>query len=254
MKTVKQILKLLALVAFLGNVAYAQDEQPTMFNVHTDNVNFNKIQEYEGLAKQLKDNCVKHNIQGVSWTTYSMADGRYVYVSALEKMADLDNNIFKELFDKMGKEAAAAMFDKMDECYDSHGNSIVHYIPELSYNPEGYSSKGKNFREYHFLYYAPKDAKAMREAMKGVKDMFAAKGIKNGYSVLHSGFGSEQNYYMVAISGEDDVEIAQGGKENDEMMGDEGQNTMFNVIQLVTKYDLVKGRMRPDLSYAPSTN
>ena len=43
------------------------------------------------------------------------------------------------------------MFEGMDECYDSHSNEIIHFIPELSYTPEGYTTKDKNEREYHFL-------------------------------------------------------------------------------------------------------
>lgn len=251
MKTVKQIFKLLILVLFVNNFAYAQDEQPTMFNIHIDNVKFSMIPQYEGLAKELKDNFVKHNIQGASWTAISLADGRYVFSSPIKNMAELDNPGFAQIFEKMGKEAAGAMFNKMDECYDSHSNSISHYIPELSYHPEGYSTEDKNEREYHFLYYAPKNAKAMNEAMKAVKDMFAAKGVKNGYNVIHSGFGSEESYYMVSIAGEDSVAIAQGGKENDEIMGKEGKGKMFSVIELVTRYDMVKGEVRPDLSYYP---
>ena len=251
MKSVKQIFKLLILVLFASNFAYAQDEPPTMFNIHIDNVKFAMIPQYEALAKEMKENFVKHNIQGASWTAISLADGRYVYSSPLKNMAELDKPAFAQIFEKMGKEASTAMFDKMDECYDSHSNSISHYIPELSYHPEGYTTEGKNEREYHFLYYAPRDAKAMGEAMKAIKDMFAAKGIKNGYSVIHSGFGNDESYYMVSIAGKDSVTIAQGGKENDEMMGEEGKGKMFGVIKLVTKYDMVKGEIRPDLSYSP---
>ena len=114
---------------------YAQDEQPTMFVVHVDNVNFNKIAQYEQLAKELKENCEKHNVQGVDWTAMSTEDARYYYVSPIKNMAELDENPMGELFEKMGEEEAGALFDKMDECYDSHGNSIVHYLPKLSYNP-----------------------------------------------------------------------------------------------------------------------
>ncbi|WP_298901553.1 hypothetical protein [uncultured Psychroserpens sp.] len=251
MKTLKRGLIILISVVFAANISYAQDA-PTMFVVHTDNVKFEKIPQYEQAAKSLKDNCVKHDIKGVNWTTISVEDGRYVYVSPIENMADLDKNPMAPLFEKMGEEAAGKLFNDMDQCYDSHNNSIIHYNAELSYTPEGYSTEGKNHREYHFLYYPPKNAKAMKEAMAKVKALFESKGIKNGYSIYHSGFGSPESYYMVSIAGKDDVAIAMGGKENDEIFGDDKGDTFFNVIKLTSKYDQVEGDIRPDLSYTPT--
>lgn len=252
MKIFKKGMLALMTVVFAFNVSNAQDEQPTMFAVHTDNVNFNMMAQYEGLAKQLKDNCEKYNIKDASWTAISVEDGRYVYVTPIKSMADLDKNPMGDLAEKMGEEEMGEMFEKMNECYDSHSDEIVHFIPKLSYLPEGYNTQDKNYREYHFLYYSPKDAKGMSESMEKVRDMFKAKGVKNGYEVYHSGFGSEESYYMVAIAGEDGLSIAKGGKENDELLGDDKDATFYNVIKLTTKYDQVEATIRPDLSYAPS--
>lgn len=252
MKIFKKGMLALLTVVLAFNSAIAQDAQPTMFAVHTDNVKFNKMAQYEALAKQLKDNCEKYNIKDVNWTAISVEDGRYVYVTPIKSMADLDKNPMGDLADKMGEEEMGEMFEKMNECYDSHSDEVVHFMPKLSHLPEGYNTQGKNYREYHFLYYSPKDAKAMSENMEKVKDMFKAKGVKNGYEVYHSGFGSEESYYMVAIAGEDDLAIAQGGKDNDELLGDDKDAVFYDVIKHTTKYDRVVATMRPDLSYAPS--
>lgn len=250
MKTIKSALAcmLMLCVTFM----FAQDNEPTMFVVHVDNVNYNKMAQYEQLAKELKENCEKHNVQGLNWTTVSTEDARYYYVSPIKNMAELDENPMSELFEKMGEEKAGAMFEKMDECYDSHSNSVIHYLPKLSYNPEGYSIKDKNYREYHFLYYSPKNGKAVGESMKKVKKMFEDKGIKNGYSVYHSGFGDDESYFMIAVAGEDALDIATTGKENDKLLGEEGNATFFELIQLASRYDQVDGSIRPDLSYYPT--
>lgn len=249
----KRGLALLITVVFAFNFANSQDA-PTMFAVHTDNVKFEMMPQYEQLAKQFKDECVKHSITGINWTTISIEDGRYVHVTPIKNMADLDDNSMGGLYEKMGKEASAELFNKMDECYDSHSDSVVHLVSDLSYMPEGYSTEGKNHREYHFLYYAPKDGKAMKDAMANVKALYKSKNIKNGYEVYHSGFGSEESYFMVAVSGKDDIEVAQGGLANRDVMGDEGQATMFEVIKLAKRYDQVEGEVRPDLSYNPSND
>jgi hypothetical protein len=251
MKFFKKGILILSIVLFTFNYASAQDEQPTMFVVHTDNVKFEMIPKYEELALKLKNNCEENEIKDMTWTAISVEDGRYVYVSPIKNMADLDTNPMEKLTEKIGKEEMGKMFDEMDECYDSHSDAIVHYLPELSYIPEGYSIEGKNYREYHFLYYSPKNGKELDEAMAKVKEMYKTKGSKNGYEVYHSGFGSDESYFMVAISGTDELSIAEGGKENQELFGDEQDAALWNVIKLTTKYDQIEATVRPDLSYNP---
>ncbi|WP_033958651.1 hypothetical protein [Psychroserpens jangbogonensis] len=252
MKSVKQFLKLLVVVTLFCNFAYAQDEEPTMYNVHTDFVNFDKLAQYEQVAKELKDNCIKHGVKNMSWLTVSTEDGRYMYVSQVDNMAELDTNVMAELREKMGKEAVGAMLNKMDECYDAHGNEIVHYLPGLSYNPEGYSREGMNEREYHFLYYSPKNGGALGDAIEKIKELFTAKGVKNGYNVYHSGFGSDESYFMVAVAGKSALHIAQTGEDNDVLLGEGKDAVFFEMIQLTSKYDQVNGTIRPDLSYSPT--
>ena len=223
-----------------------------MFVVHTDNVKFEMMPKYEALALKLKKSCDEHKVDNMTWTAVTVEDGRYVYVSPIKNMAELDTNPMADLAKKIGEEEMGKMFNEMDECYDSHSDEIIHYIPSLSYMPEGYSTAGKNEREYHFMYYSPKHSKQMNEAMANVKKMFKDKGVKNGYQVYHSGFGSEENYYMVSIAGESDLAIVQGGEENDKLLGDEKDAVFWEVIKLATKYDQVDGEIRPDLSYSPN--
>lgn len=248
MKIFKKGILFLSLFAFVA--VSAQDTPPTMYHVHMDNVKFSKMQQYEEAAKEMNNALVEHNIQG-TWNAFSLSDGRYVFSTPIEKMADLDKNPMGELFEKMGEEKASAMFEKMNECYDTHSDYIVHISPELSYQPENATPSDGNYREYHFMYYSPKDSKAMYEGMKAVKELFKSKGITNGYTVLHSGFGSPESYYMVSISGENGLDLAQQNQENDKKLGPESQATFYKVIGLTTKYEKLEGQYRPDLSYSP---
>ncbi|NNE32162.1 MAG: hypothetical protein HKN40_07315, partial [Winogradskyella sp.] len=83
---------------------------------------------------------------------------------------------------------------------------------------------------------------------------YKTKGIKNGYNVYKSGFGSDEAYYMVEVAGEDFVSIASDGKANSETLGDDGKAALFELIQLASRYDQVNGEIREDLSYYPSNN
>ncbi|NNE30993.1 MAG: hypothetical protein HKN40_01355 [Winogradskyella sp.] len=254
MKTLKKGSVLLVALLLIMSFAYAQSEQPSMFVVHTDNVKFDKMAKYEELSKQLKDACEKHNVEGTNWTAITVEDGRYVYVSPITSMADLDNSPLGNLGKKMGNDNLSNMLAEMDQCYDSHYDYVIHHSADLSYLPKGYSTEGKSTREYHFLYYSPKNAAAMKEAMAGIKNVYKTKGIKNGYNVYHSGFGSEEAYYMVEVAGEDTTSIAMGGKANSEILGDEGKAALFGIIQLASRYDQVNGEFREDLSYYPSND
>ena len=89
MKFFKKGILFLALLVFVA--VSAQDSQPTMYHVHMDNVKFSKMQQYEEVAKEMNDALVEHNIQG-TWMAFSISDGRYVFSSPIEKMADLDKN------------------------------------------------------------------------------------------------------------------------------------------------------------------
>lgn len=224
MKTSKMSIVLAMLLLIQFSIA---QETPSMFVVHTDNVKFEKVPQYETLAKNLKENCEKLNIKNINWTTISIEDGRYVHVSPIKNMAELDENPMKELSEKMDKTAFSKLFDGMDECYDSHSDAVIHHVADLSYKPESAKETNGNHREYHFLYYPPKNGKAMKEAMAKVKELFKKKGIKNGYDVYHSGFGSDEGYYMVAIAGENELQLAQEGKENRVLMGEERGPTFF---------------------------
>ncbi|WP_178989080.1 hypothetical protein [Winogradskyella schleiferi] len=252
MKILKKGILILSIALFAFNFSNAQDEQPTMFVVHTDNVKFEMMPKYEEIALKFKQSCEENDMKDMSWTTISVEDGRYVYVSPIKNMADLDTNPMQGLAQKMGKEKMGKMFDDMDECYDSHSDAIIHYVPKLSFIPEGYSTKDKNHREYHFLYYAPKNEAEMRDALGKVKDMYKTKDSKAGYEVYKSGFGSDENYFMVAIAGTDGLEIEKGGEENKKLLGNEQEAALWEVIKLATKYDKVEATIRPELSYYPS--
>ena len=138
---------LLLVLAFMANIAFAQDEKKSvMYTVHTDNVKFEKLQQYEEAIKEFNQLFIDNNIQGTSWSAYSLDDGRYVYSTQIENFADLDKDFFGSIAEKEGEEKINKIFEKMGDCYDSHSDNIFYYLPELSYYPEGYSTEGKNFR------------------------------------------------------------------------------------------------------------
>lgn len=131
MRTIKNIFALVIGLVLSVNLSNSQEKAPTMFVVHTDHVKFNKMMQYEEVAKEMTALFEKHQIEDSYYTTISVEDGRYVYVSPISSMGDLDKNPMEGLYNKVGKEKFDIMLDKMDECYDQHHDNVVHSVSNL---------------------------------------------------------------------------------------------------------------------------
>ncbi|WP_298239397.1 hypothetical protein [uncultured Algibacter sp.] len=246
MKTIKNTILLLVTLCFAFNNNYAQK----MYNVHQDNVKPSMMMEYEKIAKKFHDACEKHN-PDTSWLAVSTDDFTYMYVTPIENFADLDKRPMAEMAKAMGDDFGK-MFEEFDKCYDSHGNYIITLDEKLSYMPDGISQaqEGQDNRNFYYIHYAPKNGKNLWEAMKAVKDMFAEKGSKSYYRVYRTGFGSMDNFYMVAISSENKIHAAEKEKANEELLGPERYEVFQKVLANATKMEEVTGLIRRDLSYS----
>ncbi|NNC69452.1 MAG: hypothetical protein HKN90_01360 [Flavobacteriaceae bacterium] len=252
MKNLKSLV-LLALVFLMVPVISAQEKKTQAFWIHEDHVMLSKTMDYEKVSKELVDNLKKHDIQDEKWLAASTSDNRYLFIGALNKMADLDRPLFGTLSSKMGKEGLGDLFNRMDKCYTKHVDYIIYLDNDLSYMPGGMTMtpEGQDYREFHYLHFKPGNAAAVKEQMKAVKKLFVDKDSKVHYRVYRSGFGASGDFYMVAIAAKDHLDMAQKGKTNDELLGEEGGKTFGALWSHLTKYKKYEGKMRPDLSYTP---
>jgi hypothetical protein len=247
MKKLKITLVLACLLILLPGISRAQKA----YLIHQDNVKPSMVSEYEKISKEFIAKCKEYNPQ-TSWITATTNDLRYMYVTPIESMADIDKNPFKEMAEKMGDDFAN-IFKNYDKCYDSHGGYIIIHDEELTYMPEGFTQtpEGQNYRKYFYLYFKPKNQGKLKEGMKAIKEMFASKGSKSYYRVYRSGFGNMESYYMVAMAAKDEIDSVTRGKDNDELLG-EGRHEVFgNAMKYVTRFEEYSGAIRPDLGYSP---
>ncbi|WP_406683673.1 hypothetical protein N1F78_13420 [Seonamhaeicola sp. MEBiC1930] len=248
MKTIKAVLTL-SLVLFLGTTHLNAQQA---FQIHQDNVKPSKVGEYEKIAKEFHEASTTHNLQA-SWITAMSDDFTYYYITPIENFAELDKNPFADMAEAMG-DKFKDMFNRFDQCYSSHGSYIMHSIKDLSYPaPEGTDMSDQNYRKWFKLYYSPKNKAKLKEGMKAVKDMFAAKGSTNYYNVYHSGFGSMKSYFLVSVPAKDEIDSAQKTKANEEVLGPDRFETFNKVLNYVSKWEEETGWMRPDLHYSPKT-
>ena len=239
----------IALLFFIPlNVSHAQK----MYSVHVDYVNPSKINDYNKVAKEFIEACKKYKPQ-IHWVTTTTSDNRYFYVSSIENFAELDKRPFADMAKSMGDDFGK-LFKRFNECYDKHGNYIIVQDEDLSYMPEGSeeAQKGQNHRKYFFLHYTPQNQDKLKDALKGVKDLFVSKGSTEYYRIYHTGFGITDNYYLVAISSKDEIDSATRAKANDELLGDGAKEIFGKVMDATSKFENFSGWMRPDLYYQPT--
>lgn len=232
----------------------AQDNKNQAFYVHEDQVRPSMMEEYETVSKDFAEACKTHKLADVNWNIATTTTGRYLSISPIDNMAALDNNVFTPLREKMGDEAFGNIFKRFNKCYDVHRDYIVYLNEELTYMPEGISltQEGQNFRKWHRLYVTPENIQNLKGKLKELKALFEKKGSKEYYRIYHSGFGTESDYYVAVLSAKDAEDYARKSKENEALLGQEGEKLFGEMFKYVLRYEVEEGEMRPDLAYSPS--
>ncbi|MDE3740794.1 hypothetical protein [Maribacter polysaccharolyticus] len=254
MRTLKLTILSIAMLTLIPYTSFAQENENQLFYVHEDRVKPSMIEKYEQISKEFKEACIEHNLQGLSWQVAATATGRYMIISPMENMAELDKNVMAPLAEKMGDEAFNKMFMRFNECYDKHGDYTVYLNKELTYMPEGISTitEGQNYRKWHFLHVTPENIQNLKTKLKELKALFERKGSKEYYRIYHNGFGTMGDYYIAVLSAIDEEDYAKKSKANQVLLGEEGKKLFDEVFQYVYKYEVESGGMHPDLSYTPN--
>lgn len=254
MRALKTSLLLACALLSMPGLGLAQEESKSQaYWVHEDQVKPDMVQEYEKIAKDLTAQCKKHNIQGLSWISTSTRDFRYLFISPINSMADINYDGFGPLKEKMGEEAFNKLFADMDKCYTAHGDYVLRLDKELSYMPDGITQtpEGQDYRRFYYMHTSPEHLGAMTKAIKGVKELYEKKASKMHYRIYRSGFGTMGNYFLVALADTDGISFETRGAENDTLLGEEAAAVFGEVMKYVTEMKEVTGRMRPDLAYIP---
>jgi len=239
------ILSIGAFLLFITNTLKAQDQ---MYWVHVDHVKPAMQAEYEKVAKDFADACKTNNVPDFEFNTWRHNDGSYYSSSPLKNFADLDKDGMKPLRDKMGEDKFQAMFDRLDKCYDSHNSFIATVKSDLSYIPTGKLNEG-DFRKYHYFYVTPSNSKALAAKLKEIKELFAKKGAKEYYSILHSGFGAPEEFYVAILAGKDEMDYEKTSAASTAILGEEWGKKWNELYALMNRYETQTSMYRLDLSY-----
>lgn len=254
MRTLKTTLLVVLALFLMPNATEAQASTPQSYWVHEDVVKPAMLTEYETTCKELTANMKKHNIQELNVIVTQTTDNRYLWVSPINTMADIDRPVFKTLSEKMGADNMKALFDNMNKAYDIEHDYIIQMDKELSYMPGGITQtpEGQDYRKFHYFHYTPANADEVKKKALAIRNLFERKGSKVHYRAYHSGFGTRGAFYMVAIAAKDAADYANKIAENNALLGEEWQKTYGDFIGTLIKYEPIEGQMRPDMGYSPS--
>lgn len=241
-------LSIIAIVAFLLSSTITMNAQDQKYWILKDEVKPAMQAEYEKASKEFAEACKTYNVQDFSFNCWRHDNGSYVYSSVIKNMADLDRDIFKTLKDNMGKEKLQALYDRLDKSYYNEHSFIVTAKNDLSYMPNGALNAG-DFRKYHFFYITPENSKAVAEKLKEIKDLFAKKGSKEYYVIMHSGFGADEEFYLAILGAKDVQDEDRISNENNKLLGDDWTKKWNELFVLMTRHETETSMYRADLSY-----
>ncbi len=249
MKTIKQNFLIVTFIVLTSFSIQAQDQK---YWIYADQVKPAMEAEYVQTNKDLIAACKKHNFQNMTWTTNRTDDGVYNYIVAIENMGDLDKKYFEPLSEKMGKENMQVLWDKFDKSVDRNKSYILTLKKELSYMPNGVTlqTDTDRYRKHHYFFVAPSNVKTVTEKIKAITALYSKKNSKVNYRVYRSGFGTNEDYFLVSISAKNEEEYAKKMEENRILLGDEGKTLMDDLYKNISRYDVKTAMAQPDLSYS----
>ena len=236
-----------AFLLFSTNTLKAQDQ---MYWIHVDHVKPAMQTEYVKTAKEFADACKTHNVPDMQFNVWRHDDGSYYYSSPMKNFAEMDKDGLKPLRDKMGADKFKTMFERFDKCYDAHQSFMMTHKSDLSFTPDSKSAEG-DYNKYHYMYVTPANSKAVAVKLKEIKDLWAKKGSKLPYIILHSGFGAEEEFYLAIVRNKNAQSAELASEENNKILGEDWGKKWDELYPLLTRYKIETSMYQTDLSYNP---
>lgn len=220
------------------------------FVIHEDPVKPHMTEEYENAAHHLNKLSSQHKLDA-SWLTVHLDDNRFLYVTPIKNMAELDKNIFEPLQKNMSKEDFGKIWSGFDKSYENHHDYILRLDKELSYMPAGMTINptGMPYRHFTYYYVAPENVEKVEMIGRKFKELYANKGVQQHYRIYRNGFGEPRIYYLVVSAAKDEEDHARMNAARKQKLGDEGKALYEKLMKHVTGVEHVTGWVRNDMSY-----
>ena len=228
----------------------AQENNSQKFIVHEDLVYPSKIANYEAAAKLLAETMKEHNA-GMAYMTIAFDDDRYMYLSPIDNLAELDSNPFEAVIEAMGEEAFDKMMSSYDNTFETHKDYVISLENDLSYNSKDIVLEGVNYRHITYNFVMPDKWDEAKAIAKEWTELHASKSAPHGYRIYTGGLGTEPSI-MVVRWARSEAELQDQMEANRQALGD--ISDLYNrTMAIIRKRETYGAWMKPDLSYQPES-
>ncbi|HSP40502.1 MAG TPA: hypothetical protein VLN46_03650, partial [Gillisia sp.] len=130
---------------------------------------------------------------------------------------------------------------------------IIILDKKLSYQPGGINTTpvGKNYRHITVYHFTPENAGKAEDLAKRFLDLYTKNKSRLDYRLYRSGFGLMGSSFWVAAAAESPEDFERLREDNRELLGQEGESLLNQLSQTVSRVEVIRGYIRPDLGYQP---
>lgn len=237
-------------VLILPSSLFAQKDDDPMFAVYTYEIKPEKVKAEEAFVKEIIAKLKEHGVEGPTWSTATTNDNRFMYIMPIKNMAQLDEQPWQPLIDKMGKENWKKFTDKARDHESFNSSSVSVLDSELSYMPNGIdpNTVGEDFRSWNIFHIKPGMYDKAKELAKQIKEVYAEKKSDFYYRIYHYKFGGNSNTMVVVSSHENMGDYYQNSVTARELIMGDVESIYDEFLTCVAKQERIYGEIRPELS------
>lgn len=228
----------------------AQNENDPIYAVYTYEIMPEKVKAEEAFVKEMKSKLKEYNVKGPTWSTAVTNTNTFMYIMPLKNMAQLDENPWKAIVEKMGEKNWKKLTDKAKGHESSFSSSALVLDSELSYMPNGLSvqTPGKDFRAWNIFHIKPGKYDEAKAIAKKIKAVYTNKNAQFHYRVYHNKFGGD-GYTLVVVSSHKNMGDYYETAETARTLVEKDVEALYDeFLTYVAKQERQYGTMRPDLS------
>jgi len=246
------ILLLLLVLGVQTTFAQSSDKSWDYLVVREDAVKPSMTDSYEAsladLAVFLKENKVKN----VNYITQLQDNYTYSHVTVLNSLDELDGGLREYIRGDKKSAEFNLIWDDLNQTIDSYRYYVVKYEPGLSYVPDGKVwLEDAPYRRWNYFYFEPGTEDEADEILLAWKNLYANKGVKNGFRVFKGEVGLEQPVVLFTTWAESPLDYQINLQDNIERLDEEGTVLWMAMMELIRGVETIEGWYLPQYSYMP---
>ena len=241
----------------LGGTADVSAQGPTgpMFVIHQEIVSPGKVAEYEAGSKAFIAMIQQHRatMPDFSYDAIMGEDFVYTFIAPIKDMGGMD--AIGQQFGAMAQAGGAKWAELMarnDENIEYYSEWVASLAPDVSYYPANPRIKQEEakFNNYDFYYLKSGKGPDAMAIAKDYKELFASKGIRNGYQIFVALTGSELPLLVVQSGAKSPADFAASLEADQAALGDAGKALAARAMAITRRFETKGAWGRPDLSLA----